>query len=81
MAGTKRQSKAAVSAAKDQPPVAPAGPARETLTDKQLAKAVLARELRPRVGEIRRLAQAVLSRKGKGKKAKSDKLAKIPQKK
>jgi len=61
-------------------------PDRDKLTDRQLAKAVLAGALRPRAGEVRRLATAVLERdalkvpKKKGKKAKSGKLAKIPQK-
>ena len=61
-------------------------PAREQLTAKQLAKAVLAGTVRPRVGEVRRLAEALLAKdapnpaKKKGKKAKSGKLAKIPQK-
>ena len=61
-------------------------PDRDKLSDKQLAKAVLAGALRPRAGEVRRLATAVLERdalkvpKKQGKKAKSGKLAKIPQK-
>jgi hypothetical protein len=61
-------------------------PVRDQLSEKQLAKAVLAGTLRPRVGEMRRLAEAVLAKdapkpgKKKGKKAKSGKLAKIPQK-
>ena len=49
-----------------------------------LTRAILARELRPRTGDIRRLAEAVLAKKSKkarkdkagGKKSK--KLAKIP---
>lgn len=59
---------------------------RDDLTDKQLARAVLAGTLRPRAGEVRRLAEAVLAKaapkasKKKVKKAKSGKLAKIPQK-
>jgi len=59
---------------------------RDKLTDKQLAKAVLAGTVRARVGEVRRLAEAVLRKdspkapKKKDKKAKSGKLAKIPQK-
>jgi hypothetical protein len=60
---------------------------RDKLTDKQLAKAVLAGTVRPRVGEVRRLAEAVLrkdapkstKKKSKGKRAKSGKLAKIPR--
>jgi hypothetical protein len=51
-----------------------------TMTDRQLAQAVLARTIRPRVAEVARLAEAVLA-KGKkkpAKKAKSGKLAKIP---
>ena len=71
-------------------PTAAPGPDREKLTDKQLARAIVAGTLRPRAGEVRRLAEAVLNKaapkaakkpKGKGKKAKSGKLAKIPQKK
>ncbi len=42
-----------------------AAPVREGLTDKQLARAVLDRAFRPRVSEIRRLAQAVLGKSGK----------------
>jgi len=70
--------------------VPPAPPAldRDALTDKELAKAVLAREFRPRVAEVRRLAEALLGKaakkdrpKGKGKKAKSKNLAKIPRQK
>lgn len=65
-------------------------PDRTKLTDMQLAKAVLAGTVRPRVGEVRRLAEALLKKdapkpakkgKGKGKKAKSGKLAKIPRQK
>jgi hypothetical protein len=63
-------------------------PDRDELTDKQLAKAVLAGTVRPRVGEVRRLAEALLkkdapkpAKKAKGKKAKSGKLAKIPRQK
>jgi hypothetical protein len=53
------------------------------MTDRQLAKAVLDKTVRPRVAELRRLAEAVLSggKAKKAKKAKSDKdrkLAKIP---
>jgi len=43
-------------------------PARETLTLKELAQAVLDRKLRPRTGEILRLAEAVLARPKKAKK-------------
>ncbi len=51
-----------------------------TMTDRQLAKAVLDKTVRPRVGEIRRLAEAVVAKSGKkaAKKGKSGKLAKIP---
>lgn len=62
------------------------------LTDRQLAKAVLARTVRPKVADVRRLAEAVLGhgeakkkrkpKKSAGKKAKEaktdPKLAKIP---
>jgi hypothetical protein len=60
---------------------------RDELTAKQLAKAVLAKTLRPRAGEIRRLAEAVLrkdiskggKKKAREKKVRSEKLVKIPQ--
>lgn len=53
------------------------------LGTKALAKAILAREVRPRVGEIRRLAEAVLKKKSKKKSGKDSsgakrKLSKIP---
>lgn len=58
-------------------------PDTSTMTDRQLANAILAAGLRPRVGEIRRLAEAVLStagdkKKRKAKEGKTRKLAKIP---
>ena len=84
MAGQKVTSEAAAAAPKAATPATD----RAKLTDKQLAKAVLANEFRPHVGDVRRLAEAVLRKsapkapkKGKGKKGKSGKLAKIPQKK
>lgn len=90
MAGRKNAAKAdAVPARASAPVVAPAAD-REKLTDKQLAKAVLAGDFRPRAAEVRRLAEALLRKstikaakkpKGKSKKAKSVKLARIPQKK
>lgn len=55
---------------------------REGLSDKQLARAVLDRAFRPRVSEIRRLAQAVLGKPGKKdkgrKKDRKAKLARLP---
>lgn len=72
----------------DKPPVATeahqtdAAPTREGLSDKQLARAVLDRAFRPRVSEIRRLAQAVLGKPGKKdkgrKKDRKAKLARLP---
>lgn len=73
-------------------PATEGAPTTEEMTDRQLAEAVLARAVRPRVADVRRLAEAVLAKpakKGKGgtkktsgKKAKSQKadrkLAKIP---
>lgn len=63
---------------------APARPDTAAMTDRQLARAVLDKTLRPRPAEIVRLAEAVLSG-GKAKKAKKPKgdkadrkLAKIP---
>lgn len=76
----------AASSAADAEVAAPSTQDRDKLTDKQLAKAVLAGSVRARVGEVRRLAQAVLKKdspkasRKKDKKAKSGKLAKIPQK-
>jgi hypothetical protein len=76
----------AASSAADAEVAAPSIQDRDKLTDKQLAKAVLAGSVRARVGEVRRLAQAVLKKdspkasRKKDKKAKSGKLAKIPQK-
>lgn len=73
----------ASTAANDDPVI----PARErpdtaTMTDRQLAQAVLAGAIRPRVAEVRRLAEAVLAKgakkPGKKGKAKSGKLARIP---
>ncbi|HWK41301.1 MAG TPA: hypothetical protein VNR60_05155 [Croceibacterium sp.] len=72
--------------AADSPPPAPA-PDRDSLSLAGLAQAILAREFRPRVREIRRLADAVLAteekrarkKAGGGKKGgKKHKLAKIP---
>ena len=83
MAGRNEATKA-VSGAADAHAVP--SPDRDKLSDKQLAKAVLAGTLRPRAGDVRRLATAVLEKdaakapKKKGKKAKSGKLARIPQK-
>lgn len=67
----------------DQRPMAQPRPDTSTMTDKQLANAVLARTIRPRTSEVRRLAEAVVASAGKkqGKKAKDGKprkLAKIP---
>lgn len=70
------------SARGDQDPAPALRPDTATMTDRQLASAVLTRRIRPRVGEVRRLAEAVLASAGKkhGKKKdrKSGKLAKIP---
>jgi hypothetical protein len=56
----------------------PAGPDRDSLSVTALASAVLAREFRPRVGEIRRLAEAVLAHEAKraARKAKKAKAGK-----
>jgi hypothetical protein len=59
-----------------------APPAREALSDKQLARAILDRAFRPRISEVRRLAEAVLDKKAKkarkGKKDAKAKLARLP---
>lgn len=63
---------------------AAARPDTSLMTDRQLARAVLDKTVRPRVADILRLAEAVLSggKAKKTKKAKGDKaerkLAKIP---
>jgi hypothetical protein len=83
MAGSKE---AAIDMAGSADEKAAALTARNKLSDKQLAKAVIARTLRPRVGEVRRLAEAVLrkdapkpKKKARRKKEKSGKLAKLPR--
>lgn len=53
------------------PAVRAPAPARGNLSVKELAQAVLDRTLRPRVGEIQRLAEAVLARPKKDKKKKN----------
>lgn len=58
-------------------------PDTSAMNDRQLAQAVLDRTIRPRVGEVRRLAEAVVAKARKksakkGKSARSGKLAKIP---
>lgn len=59
-----------------------APPAREALSDKQLARAILDRAFRPRISDVRRLAEAVLGKKaGKGRKDNKEgkaKLARLP---
>jgi hypothetical protein len=87
MTGRKKAAEAASSEVRNEKAPQEALPARNELTDKQLAKAVLARLVRPRVGEVRRLAEAVLKKdvakagkkKGKAGKAKSAKLVRIPR--
>lgn len=60
---------------------------RAALSDKDLAKAILARELRPRVAEMRRIADAYLSQlepvevKKKAKPKKEKKAGKLAKKK
>jgi hypothetical protein len=64
----------------------PAEPADTEMPLDELARAVLARELRPRVAQVRRLAEGVLAARAKPKKRKGDKkkgekkrkLARIP---
>lgn len=82
-------SEPAADAAATPPETTPAPVDQADLSLKDLARAVLAREIRPRVSSVRRLAEAVLEpKKGKGKgkkktaKKKGDKvvrkLARIP---
>ena len=87
MTGRKKAGEAVAGAAQGEAAGQAPPPDRDKLTDRQLAKAILAKALRPRVGEVRRLAEAVLrkdtpkaaKKKSKAKKAKSGKLAKIPR--
>lgn len=71
-----------VTPTKEAAQTSPPRPDTTKMTDRQLAQAVMARTVKPRVGEVRRLAEAVLAKnKNKGgKKAKDGarKLAKIP---
>ncbi|MXO59785.1 hypothetical protein GRI89_09560 [Altererythrobacter salegens] len=58
-------------------------PDTSSMTDRQLAQAVLDRTIRARVAEVMRLAEAVVAKakkkpSKKGKTARSGKLAKIP---
>ena len=67
----------------DPAPAPIARPDTTGLSAKQLARMVLAREIKPRVSEVRRLAEAVAGKPKKPKKDKSPgkaerKLAKIP---
>ena len=87
MTGRKKAGDAVAGAAQGETAGQAPPPDRNKLTDRQLAKAILAKALRPRVGEVRRVAEAVLrkdapkaaKKKSKAKKAKSGKLAKIPR--
>jgi len=68
------------------PPAVKAAPAAEPLALKALAEGILARTIRrPRVGDIRRLAEAVLKpdkkKKKKAAKKAERKLSKIPAQK
>ena len=64
------------------PPAETPAPVAEPLELKTLAEGVLARTIRPRVGDIRRLAEAVLKpdkkKKKKAAKKAERKLSKIP---
>lgn len=70
-------------------PDKPARPDTTVLDIEALAKVILAREIKPRVGEIRRLAEAVLRKKDRKKAKKAlkaagkgnRKLSKIPARK
>lgn len=69
--------------AEEAPPAVKAAPAAEPLALKALAEGILARTIRrPRVGDIRRLAEAVLKpdkkKKKKAAKKAERKLSKIP---
>ena len=71
------------SANDDQQIAAQPRPDTSTMTDRQLANAILTRLVRPRTSEVRRLAEAVLATAGKKKSKKVKdgkvrKLAKIP---
>lgn len=86
MAGRMKATEPGNGAAQGDTPAAPQAPDRDKLTDRQLAKALLANAFRARTGEVRRLAEAVLKKspkkakaKAKGKKPRSGKLARIPR--
>ena len=76
-------------AAKPKPPTPKPADARDALSVAELARGILSKEIRPRTGDVQRLAEAVLAGGAKPKKAKKDKaggkkdkskkkLAKIP---
>jgi hypothetical protein len=84
-----RESKTTTAARRRAPPApAPADP-RDALSLAALARGILAKDIRPRAGDVRRLAEGVLAGGAKPKKDKKDKadgkkakgkkkLAKIP---
>jgi hypothetical protein len=84
-----RESKTTTAAKRRAPPAPAAADMRDGLSATQLARGVLAKDIRPRAVDVRRLAEAVLAGssakpkkdkkvKADGKKAKGKKLAKIP---
>lgn len=77
-----RGSKASTQKAQPPEPAAPPPPSEAAALDvKALAEGILARTIRPRAADVRRLAEAVVKKgKKKGKKAdgKKRKLSKIP---
>ena len=84
-----RGSKTTIAAKRTAPPVPKPADDRDELSVAQLARGILAKDIRPRAGDVRRLADAVLAagKPKKDKKAKADgakkakdkkKLAKIP---
>jgi hypothetical protein len=84
-----RGSKTTTAAKRSAPPAPKPADNRDTLSVAQLARGILSKEIRPRAGDVRRLADAALAvgKPNKDKKAKTDggkkakgkkKLAKIP---
>ena len=79
-----RNSKTASAPKRTAPPPKPVDN-RDEMSVAELARGVLSKDIRPRIGDVRRLAEAALAgkkpkkdKKADGKKAKGKKLAKIP---
>jgi len=62
--------------ARRKPPAPKPADARDALSVADLARGIVAKDIRPRAEDVRRLAEAVLAGGAKPKKAKKDKAAK-----